>query len=821
MRPGVRSKILNLSRNRYDLTAKGVQSVSANGPTPGSGQRPLVVTSQKGSSSVVGFNVQPYKWGMSPANRMRRRLTRGLAAVGVAILALVLLVTPTGSFRGIEIAGTTPSSPVSSHSDPSAVGPLMLAAAENSIASGHGPVGAGRATCAPTNSALGACGRRVAETSNPAAEPYAGWGNLTPYLSQSPSSRWGAAMVYDANVSDGYVVLFGGEGPDGALDDTWEFQSGTWTNVTSSLPTATNTPPPRYGAAMAYDSTDGYVVLFGGSSGPLTNSTGPLLNDTWEFLHGTWTQLCASCSPGVSEPSARVGSSASDDPSDEGVVLFGGLTIAAGTYTALNDTWLFKEGSWQRLFPVLSPTARYGAELTVIPPTGPVMLFGGCAEAPEGSGPACSQFLNDSWTFSAGVWTQVALLPGGPGARMGYGMASSTSEGLVLAFGGLAESKLLNETWEYSGGNWSDLTETLLSSPSPRDNVSLAYDPASGTNYFVLFGGWNATFLNETWVYPSPFSPLRVSVPVSNLTVTDVGRPFRVNVTIAGGAGHYNRTWLGLPPGCPSVNTSSLVCHPAEAGTYDISVRVRDAVGSIVWSASTAVLVNGRLTRVGIGPETGSSNTGIVPWNTTLIATWSGGTAPFEFSWNFEDGSANGSGNPVTHEFTAVGDFDVNLTVTDALGETSSARDRVSSAPPLSVEVGASPSSVELGAPVTFQVTAGGGFPPYSYLWSGLPSACAATDSPTISCSPQMAGSYDVSVQVTDQFGNNLSQSTMLIVRAPGPASTSSLLGWIVAGVVLGATAVLVAVWAVLRSRRARSKPLPNPPTPPVPPPRA
>jgi len=752
---------------------------------------------------------------------MRGCWGRGLVGTSVVIFALALLIAPTGSIRASESTGMAPSSSVATRSGASSVGASMLAAAERSIASGHGPAPAAPPACPTTRADLEICERERAEAAAPPAGVYAGWGNLTPYLHRSPASRSAAAMVYDANGSDGYVVLFGGEGPEGALGDTWEFQGGSWIDLTPTLPNATNTPSPRYGAAMAYDSHDGYVVLFGGASGPLTNSTTTLFNDSWEFLHGNWTRLCSSCVGGVSEPSARTGSSMSNDPSDGGVVLFGGVGIAAGRYTTLNDTWEFRDGNWDQLSPVPAPTARYGAELSVIPPAGPVLLFGGCAHAPAGTGSSCSQFLNDSWTFSAGAWTQVAPPSGSPGPRMGYGMASSAPEGLVLAFGGQSSSGLVNETWEFSGGNWSDLTNTLLASPSSRDNVSVVYDPAPNSNYFVLFGGWNGTCLNETWVYPSSFDPLRVSTPLSNMTVTDVGRSIRLNVTIAGGAGHYNRTWLGLPPGCPSLNTSSLVCHPSVAGTYDISVHVRDSVGSIVWSASTAVVVNAKLTRVGIGPASGASNSGIVPWNTTLIATWTGGTGPFEFSWDFEDGSPNGSGNPVTHEFTAVGDFLVNVTMTDALGETSSARDHVSSAPPLSVQVEVSPSTVELGAPVTFQVSAGGGFPPYSYSWSGLPSACAATNSPSISCSPQAAGSYFVSVLVTDQLGNQMNNSSTLTVRSPSAAVASGPWTWIVITAVVAATALVVAVWAVVRARRRNLGPVANTPAPraPAPPP--
>src|SRR5437867_2478217 len=63
----------------------------------------------------------------------------------------------------------------------------------------------------------------------------------------------------------------------------------------------------------------------------------------------------------------------------------------------------------------------------------------------------------------------------------------------------------------------------------------------------------------------------------------------------------------------------------------------------------------------------------------TFTATASGGTAPYSFSWNFDD-TTSGTGNPATHSFNlpappAPHDFNVTLTVTD------------SSAPPFVVKV--------------------------------------------------------------------------------------------------------------------------------------
>jgi len=101
------------------------------------------------------------------------------------------------------------------------------------------------------------------------------WTNIT--TSIGPSPRAGGSMAYD--VADGYVILFGGETAGkttNTLGDTWKFQGGSWTNITTSIG-----PSPRAGASMAYDGADGYVVLFGGFG--FNGGTVPFFSDTWKF----------------------------------------------------------------------------------------------------------------------------------------------------------------------------------------------------------------------------------------------------------------------------------------------------------------------------------------------------------------------------------------------------------------------------------------------------------------------------------------------------------------------------------------------------------
>ncbi len=101
-------------------------------------------------------------------------------------------------------------------------------------------------------------------------------------FASGPQARRSHAMAFDATT--GTIVMFGGVGAGGAhLSDTWTWNGVTWTQVASGQPQG------RQGHAMAFDPVRGRVVLFGGSF-PI-GSLGQFLNDTWEWNGSTWTQV--------------------------------------------------------------------------------------------------------------------------------------------------------------------------------------------------------------------------------------------------------------------------------------------------------------------------------------------------------------------------------------------------------------------------------------------------------------------------------------------------------------------------------------------------
>src|SRR5439155_86351 len=125
------------------------------------------------------------------------------------------------------------------------------------------------------------------------------WTNKDPF--PKPPMRYCHATAYDAQ-SD-RVILFGGDLAGGLFNDTWayDFNTNAWTNLDPPAK-----PPVRYEHAMAYDSGSDRLIMFGGAG-----SSG-YLNDTWayDFNKNTWTN--ASASPSARYSHAMVYDSQTD-----------------------------------------------------------------------------------------------------------------------------------------------------------------------------------------------------------------------------------------------------------------------------------------------------------------------------------------------------------------------------------------------------------------------------------------------------------------------------------------------------------------------------
>ena len=197
---------------------------------------------------------------------------------------------------------------------------------------------------------------------------------------------WPSARVYHAMASvsqDGGVVtsekviLFGGYGASGYLNDTWAYDAGgEWIVKSPAM-----SPSPRKGGEMAAISGIDVLVLFGGNESGLVET-----DDTWiyDVSDDAWTLAVP---PGGS-PSARRGQGMGSILGSDEVLLFG----------PDNQTWVYGLGrnEWTQKLLTLGPSERYISHGVIsIDGTDQLLLFGG------GVLQTTWDNYNDTWIYDA------------------------------------------------------------------------------------------------------------------------------------------------------------------------------------------------------------------------------------------------------------------------------------------------------------------------------------------------------------------------------------------------------------------------------------
>ncbi|MCI4365152.1 MAG: zinc ribbon domain-containing protein [Thermoplasmata archaeon] len=264
------------------------------------------------------------------------------------------------------------------------------------------------------------------------------WTNLTSSVGGAPAARWAEGLAYDS--TDGYVVLFGGcydFACKDVSDSTWTYSHDRWTNISAKQ---NETPPAAGHVSMVYDAHDGYILLFGGFG-----SGASFLNEEWEFRGGQWSPIGAASS---TVPTGRAGGMVAYDGASGSVILFGG----AAQFQRLDDTWSYQSGNWTNLTGSAgaAPPPRWQAMLAFDSADGYLLLVNGYSGG---------TYYGDEWTFAGGTWSALHV-NNGPPASLGAVFVYDAADGYVLYFSGMTPNGLLTSTFIYANGAW-----TLLLNP--------------------------------------------------------------------------------------------------------------------------------------------------------------------------------------------------------------------------------------------------------------------------------------------------------------------------------------------------------------------
>jgi hypothetical protein len=308
-----------------------------------------------------------------------------------------------------------------------------------------------------------------------------------------PSARDDAAMAYDP--SEGRVILFGGLvlGSEGlsTLSDTWSWDGSGWVQLHPAV-----SPPGLSGALLGYDPSTGLLVLTGGDT---STGEGRLVEtqSTWTWDGSSWTQQVADGLPPSELPSALATDSASGQ-----LIL---LTTRAGCQGT--DTWRWGGSAWEPLDPSTSPPPADSESLVYDPGARTLDLFtapGGC----DGAAPAAST-APPVWSWDGIAWSPGATPP----ATVLSGAWEVTSSGT----GALVVTAQGTYLW---GGRMGGLSQ-LSSSPAVGDSA-VAYDAADGQ--VVLFGGMCAgcggDAVPDTWTWDGSWTLRDATAPAGRGTTS-------------------------------------------------------------------------------------------------------------------------------------------------------------------------------------------------------------------------------------------------------------------------------------------------------------
>ncbi|MCI4367169.1 MAG: hypothetical protein L3K08_05415, partial [Thermoplasmata archaeon] len=583
------------------------------------------------------------------------------------------------------------------------------------------------------------------------------WSNLTV---NAPSAREGAAFAFDS--ADGYAVLFGGDPSGGpslgpGTNDTWRYSAGTWSRI------LTNQSPPAFTSpGLVYDVRDGYVLLFGGISGP----SAKYVNQTWEFTKGGWSRITPHNSP--SGQALRDGSLVYD--AADGYVLWVGGP--AGTAY----TWTYVAGNWTNATSSVRPTGP--------PANGLAYDFGDAYVLEQGTeipGPFGATYTTQTWSFLNGAWTNHTVSIGPPPLTGGSLSYDPLIPGVVLFGGQVPGSSGVNSTWIYRGGNWTESAGPF--DPPPLVGATSTFDTADQA--LVLFGGTdqifgpasrsescspsacNATYTWSTATLAHPY----VSGFVAGEPTLDLGHSTNLTTTVTGGTGWIRYAYQDLPTGCVSQNVSVLACSPTTTGSFQPSVTVLDSVGH---SAGTTTMLSVTSPLV-IAVFNASPSVVPLAQRTLLSVKVAGGSGTTSYAYlGLPPGCTTQSIPTLPCSPKGSGDFPIVVSVTDTGGGSAgTALDLkvLSTGPPGGPSIDGfalEPAALVLGNSTTIVVNASGGDPPLRYAYSGLPPGCASLNVSSLGCDPTTQGVYELTLTVQGANGSSASVMTNLTVYPAG-----------------------------------------------------
>lgn len=311
-----------------------------------------------------------------------------------------------------------------------------------------------------------------------------------------------------------------------------------------------------------------------------------------------------------------------------------------------------------------------------------------------------------------------------------------------------------------------------------RSPGAIAFDSANGLVYVANYHGHNVTIINAS-----------TDAVVGNATVG--GAPYDISVDSA-----RNTIYVfDLGPGdvrSISGATNRVVGAPISVSASSDGMAFDPVTGELYLgnygNGTIEVLSPGVLqaAQLDIRPNPTEVGRSVI-----IAANASGGRSPYSFQYaGLPRGCASANSSILLCPMEVPGLFSINVTVLSADGYVATASTYLLVNSPLSVNASISgPSHLEVGESTYIEANSGGGVPPISFRFTGLPGGCESSNTSYLACQPNASGDYLVDVIASDAVGARVDSVVLLVVIPPPEIQVS---WWIPNPVRVGENATLV-----------------------------
>lgn len=327
--------------------------------------------------------------------------------------------------------------------------------------------------------------------------------------------------------------------------------------------------------------------------------------------------------------------------------------------------------------------------------------------------------------------------------------------------------------------NGFDCVTTYLNNTHLKAAITAAHTINPGLAYVVVSTAFRNSFHYSNPVVVHIYPALQITT--SSLRNGTLANSYSASVTAEGGAAPY--LWSisagNLPPGIRLASNGSLVGTPETAGSYSLTIEVKDAESNPQVASIPLALTINSSTLLSITTSTLAEGNLGHSYSTSLGAT--GGTSPYKWtlvSGSLPPGIAFSNAGVISGTPTAAGNFTFGVQAQDSAATPEAATTSLTlavSSPALQVATTSLPAAT-MNAAYSTVLSATGGSQPYTWSVSGgqFPNGIGMSPSGVLSGTATVSGTFQFTAEVHDDSGSSATQNLSLVVSA----SNSSFHRW-------------------------------------------